>query len=93
MYDSFRLRGIYTRVDQPWGTINVFPMFTRSLRNAEHTRRYTIAETSAGWEVRQEQDSQVVRRVHYHDWHRVERARRSIAHELNELEAAGWRPE
>lgn len=68
-------------------------MFTRSLRNAEHTRRYTIAETPAGWEVRQEQDSQVVRRVQYHDWHRVERARRSIAHEVRELEAAGWRPE
>lgn len=68
-------------------------MFTRSLRNAEHTRRYSIAETPAGWEVRQETDSQIVRLVQYHDWHRVERARRSIAIEVDELAAAGWREE
>jgi hypothetical protein len=68
-------------------------MFTRHLRNADHTRRYSIAETSAGWEVRKELDSQVVRSVEYHDWHRVERARRSITIEVNELEAAGWRQE
>jgi hypothetical protein len=68
-------------------------MFTRSLRNAEHTRRYSIAETPTGWEVRQESDSEVVRLVRYHDWHRVERARRSIATEVDELEAAGWRKE
>ena len=68
-------------------------MFNRSLRNADHTRRYTIAETAAGWVVRQELDSQVIRLVQYHDWHRVERARRSITIEMNELEAAGWQPE
>jgi hypothetical protein len=68
-------------------------MFTRHLRNADHTRRYSIAETSAGWEVRKEQDSQVIRRVEYTDWHRVERARRSITLEVNALEAAGWQQE
>ena len=68
-------------------------MFTRHLRNADHTRRYSIAETPAGWEVWQELDSQVVRRVEYQDWHRVERARRSITLEVNQLEAAGWRQE
>lgn len=68
-------------------------MFIRSLRNADHTRRYSIFETPAGWEVRQEQDSQLVRRVEYHDWHRVERARRSIDSELIALEAAGWQQE
>lgn len=66
-------------------------MFTRHLRNADHTRRYSIAVTPAGWEVRQELDSQVVRRVEYQDWHRVERARRSITIEVDQLEAAGWR--
>ena len=71
----------------------VFPRLNRSLRNDDHTRRDTIAETPAGWVVRQEQDSKVVRLVEYHDWHRVERARRSITIEMNELEAAGWRPE
>ena len=68
-------------------------MFTRHLRNADHTRRYSIAETPAGWEVRKEHDSQVIRRVEYTDWHRVERARRSITLEVNALEAAGWQQE
>ncbi len=68
-------------------------MFTRSLRNADRTRRYSISATPAGWEVREEQDSQVVRRVEYQDWHRVERARRSFGLEVRELEAAGWRKE
>jgi hypothetical protein len=68
-------------------------MFTELLRNADHTRRYSIEMTPSGWQMRQEQDSQVVRVVEYHDWHRVERARRSIALEVNELEAAGWRRE
>ena len=68
-------------------------MFTRHLRNADHTRRYSIAETPAGWEVRKEQDSQVIRRVEYTDWHRVERARRSNTLEVNALEAAGWQQE
>ncbi len=66
-------------------------MFNRSLRNADHTRRYSIAVTPAGWEVRQEQDNRIVRRVEYQDWHRVERARRAIALEMHDLEAAGWK--
>jgi len=68
-------------------------MFLRSLRNAEHTRRYSIASTKAGWEVRIERDSRLVRRVAYRDWHRVERARRSITNELHDLQAAGWKVE
>ena len=65
--------------------------FVKSLRNQEQTRRYSIATTDAGWEVREERDSQVVRKEHYRDWHRVERARRSIAMELNALREEGWR--
>jgi hypothetical protein len=68
-------------------------MFTKQLRNAQHTRRYTIASTEHGWEIRKEQDSQVVKRVEYHDWHRLERARRSMTLELDELQHAGWREE
>ena len=68
-------------------------MLTERLRNAEHTRRFSIVATRSGWEVRREEDSRLVRRIEYHDWHRVERARRSIALEVSELEAAGWRRE
>ena len=65
--------------------------FVKSLRNQEQTRRYSIATTDAGWEVREERDSQVVRTEHYRDWHRVERKRRSIAMELDALRDKGWR--
>jgi len=64
--------------------------FDKSLRYLENTRRYSIATTDTGWEVREERDSKVVRKVHYQDWHRVERARRSIANELDVLQRQGW---
>jgi hypothetical protein len=64
--------------------------FEKSLRYLEQTRRYSIATTDSGWEVREERDSQVVRKVCYQDWHRVERARRTIAHELEALRNQGW---
>jgi hypothetical protein len=68
-------------------------MFMRSLRYADHTRCYSIARTNAGWEVREERDSRLVRRQEYHDWHRVERARRSMAGEVSQLQDAGWQME
>jgi hypothetical protein len=65
--------------------------FLKSVRNQHQTRRYSIATTDDGWEVREERDSTVVRKDHYRDWHRVERARRSIVVELNALRDNGWR--
>ncbi|MEY4094613.1 MAG: hypothetical protein RLZZ53_1812 [Acidobacteriota bacterium] len=65
-------------------------MFSKSLRNQEHTLRYSISATEAGWEVSEERDSHVVKKVQYQDWHRVERARRSISNELDELQRQGW---
>jgi hypothetical protein len=64
--------------------------FSRSLKNAEHTVRYSILATEAGWELREEHDSRIVRRVQYQDWHRVERARRTIAFEADALREKGW---
>lgn len=64
--------------------------FSKSLRFLEQTRRYSIVATNSGWEVREERDSEVVRRVQYQDWHRVERARRSLTIKLGELTADGW---
>ena len=65
-------------------------MFCKSLRYHEQTRRYSIAATATGWEVREERDSEVVKKVQYQDWHRVERARRSITIELDALQRQGW---
>ncbi len=44
-----------------------------------------------GWEVRVEEDSTVVRRVCYTDWHRVELASSAIAEQVASLEQVGWR--
>lgn len=64
--------------------------FTKKMQLLEHTRRYSIVATTDGWEVRVERDSQLVRQAHYQDWHRVERAQRSISIELDDLRTQGW---
>ena len=66
-------------------------MFALVLRKAAQTRRFTITDIdSSGWEVRDEQDSHVIRRVLYTDWHRVERAKMNFAREASSLRDAGW---
>jgi len=64
--------------------------FAKIIRNAEHTRRYVIQPSTSGWEVREEQDSRVVRQANYQDWHRVEHARRAFVLEMMHLRANGW---
>ena len=65
-------------------------MWSKSVRYYEQTRRYSIAQTESGWEVREERGSAVVKQVRYQDWHRVERAIRSITIELDDLQRQGW---
>jgi len=66
-------------------------MFTRELHHEGHTQRFTIREKGTdGWEVREERDTEVTRRVCYTDWHRVERAITSFSLRVMELEARGW---
>lgn len=67
-------------------------MFAKELRQAGHTKRFTISQAgSEGWEARVEEDREVVRRVHYSDWHRVERAVLMMTLEVSALEGNGWR--
>ena len=67
-------------------------MFSVSLQRDGHYRHYSISMTrSEGWEVKLEADRQLARHHHYHDWHRVERAREAFDHEVSELKARGWR--
>jgi hypothetical protein len=65
--------------------------FVKSLQKADHIRRYSIQPTSTGWEVREEQDSEIVRHSFYQDWHRVERAMQAFSLKLNVLREEGWR--
>ena len=66
-------------------------MYQRTLSNAHQTRRFIIQRSPAsGWDVRDEQDSRVLRAMSYRDWHRVERARDAFAREAAALEENGW---
>jgi hypothetical protein len=67
------------------------PMFSRQLQHAGRTRRFLIVNREGGgWEVREEDDRQVVRQVLYNDWHRVERARTVFAQRVMSLQEEGW---
>lgn len=66
-------------------------MFTQELTNAGHVRRFEIRKDGPeGWEMRVEEDSDILRRQHFTDWHRVERALTRVALEIAELQDAGW---
>jgi hypothetical protein len=67
-------------------------MFSKELTQAGHTRRFTISDAgAAGWEVKVEQDSRIIRQICYTDWHRVERALQSRAQQVLKLQEEGWR--
>jgi hypothetical protein len=66
-------------------------MYAVTLRKDMQTRRFTITATEhSGWEVREEQDSQLVSRHVYTDWHRVERAQMGFALAVDSLVDDGW---
>jgi hypothetical protein len=66
-------------------------MLSRMLQRPGHTRRFVIARADAwGWEVREEEDSRIVRAARYSDWHRVERARALIDLQVSALAGEGW---
>lgn len=66
-------------------------MFSKQLRFAGHVRSFLISQLGReGWEVREEQDEQVIKQVRYKDWHRVERALGIFHLEIGELESQGW---
>jgi hypothetical protein len=67
-------------------------MYKRTFRKADQTHRFVITNAhGSGWEVREEQDSQVISRVRYNDWHRVERARMAFATQARNLQSSGWK--
>lgn len=66
-------------------------MFVKTLKQAEHTRSFFVtAREAEGWEVSIEQDSRVIKRSQYSDWHRLERAVDAIRREIAALEDQGW---
>ena len=66
-------------------------MYAVTLRKDHQTRRFTITATAtSGWEVKEEQNSQIVSHHVYDDWHRVERAQMGFALAVDSLVDDGW---
>ena len=66
-------------------------MYAVTLRKDAQIRRFSITATeTSGWEVREEQNSQLVSRHVYTDWHRVERAQMGFAQAVDSLVGDGW---
>jgi hypothetical protein len=66
-------------------------IFLKRLRSQEHTREFVVDDADErGWEVREEEDSRIVKRTRMHDWHRVENAMTRFALEATLLQRAGW---
>jgi hypothetical protein len=92
VYALFTRGGIAVKYKIPISLQAMHPMFTTQLTQAGHTRRFSVERLADdGWEVRVEQDSQIVRQVRYTDWRRVERAVLRIEQEVQELHDLGWR--
>ena len=69
-------------------------MFRIVLRHDQHTREYVVsASQPSGWELTLQEDFKRTRRVHFEDWHRVERAVGLVRREVEDLTARGWRVE
>ena len=84
------LHNVYTRLDGSAG-IDRGSMYAVTLRKDAEIRRFSITATEpSGWEVREEQNSQLVSRHVYDDWHRVERAQMGFAQAVDSLVGEGW---
>jgi hypothetical protein len=69
-------------------------MFSVALRHEQHTRQYAVsASQPSGWELTLQEDLERIKRVHFEDWHRVERAVAVARLEIEELTSRGWRVE
>ena len=66
-------------------------IFAKRLQSRDHTRSFMVNKAEGhGWEVREEQDDEVVKRAWLHDWHRVESAIMRFGLEAMQLQNAGW---
>jgi hypothetical protein len=66
-------------------------IFSKRLRSQDHIREFVVDDADErGWEVREEEDHQVVKRTWMHDWHRVESAILRFGLEAMQLQRAGW---
>jgi hypothetical protein len=63
---------------------------SHSLTYLGHVHRFVVTPDLEGWDVLEEEDSTVLRRVHRKDWHRVERDTRLFEITAFTLKREGW---
>ena len=90
------LRRIYIRDgrvlrESPEFTLGDTMIFAKQLRSQDHTRVFVVGDAGEhGWEVREDEDNEVVKRTWLHDWHRVENAMMLFGIQAMRLQSAGW---
>jgi hypothetical protein len=67
--------------------------FSHSLTYHGHVHRFVVTRDLEGWEVLEDEDSTVLRRVHREDWHRVETDTRLFEITALTLKRDGWSDE
>ena len=65
-------------------------MYDTALQKARQLRRFTIRQQGLGWEVVEQNERTIVKRLLLSDWHRVERAMAMIKIEEADLQRRGW---
>ena len=66
-------------------------IFSQRLRSHGHTREFVVDRANErGWEVREEEDYQIVKRTWINDWHGVEKAMMRFGLQATQLQRAGW---
>ena len=66
-------------------------IFSKQLRSHDHIKEFVVHDADErGWEVREVEDHQIVKRTLMRDWHHVENAMRRFALESTQLQRAGW---
>ena len=63
---------------------------SRQFTHHSHVCRFVVSFSGHGWEVREEEDAVVVRRLQRDDWHRVERDIQLFERKAEALRQAGW---
>jgi hypothetical protein len=62
----------------------------RHFNDQGHVRRFVVTNEGEGWEIREEEDSAVLRRTVRQDWHRVEMDIHLFELRAQALKGEGW---
>jgi hypothetical protein len=81
------LRGDLVNVSAPR---RQFMSLDRFLNSHGQVHRFVVISDLEGWDVREEEDSTILRRAHREDWHRVERDVQLFEMKALALKRAGW---